>query len=327
MKNIKPNTKYYITFKEKTELTEVTNPAHGLYLKPDTASTVSDVTDAAQVTHAALTRNNGNIGIHQEACADTDWEERTIEWTSGSGIDTDKFPGDDVLAAKLEFTFMSALGTVQIKDLEMFEEPKESEFAPLSLAGEGIKQYSVIIDKIFRNITIPVYPGTNISELEPKLELPEGISAEITEGTWESGTLTLSKDGESEEWSVNAEARANPVIDGYYADPNIVIFGDTYYIYPTTDGGTDWNTLADITPDSNYKEATFVIKRDGKYYFMWSDGDTGSWNYNVRYGVSESPLGPIEGNTRILSRNNTNSPLIRGNAHHSVINIPGTDER
>lgn len=122
MKNIKPNTKYYITFKEKTELTEVTNPAHGLYLKPDTASTVSDVTDAAQVTHAALTRNNGNIGIHQEACADTDWEERTIEWTSGSGIDTDKFPGDDVLAAKLEFTFMSALGTVQIKDLELFEE-------------------------------------------------------------------------------------------------------------------------------------------------------------------------------------------------------------
>lgn len=161
MKNIKPNTKYYITFKEKTELTEVTNPAHGLYLKPDTASAVSDVTDAAQVTHAALTRNNGNIGIHQEACADTDWEERTIEWTSGSGIDTDKFPGDDVLAAKLEFTFRSALGTVQIKDLEMFEEPKESEFAPLSLAGEGIKQYSVIIDKIFRNITIPVYPGTD----------------------------------------------------------------------------------------------------------------------------------------------------------------------
>ena len=59
---------------------------------------------------------------------------------------------------------------------------------------------------------------------------------------------------------------------------------------------------------------------------MWSDGDTGSWNYNVRYGTSSSPLGPIEGNTRILSRNNTDDPAIRGNAHHSVINIPGTDD-
>lgn len=137
MKNIKPNTKYYITFKEKTELTEVTNPAHGLYLKPDTASTVSDVTDAAQVTHAALTRNNGNIGIHQEACADTDWEERTIEWTSGSGIDTDKFPGDDVLAAKLEFTFMSALGTVQIKDLELFEESVYIPQGNISVSADG----------------------------------------------------------------------------------------------------------------------------------------------------------------------------------------------
>ena len=87
----------------------------------------------------------------------------------------------------------------------------------------------------------------------------------------------------------------------------------------------DWSTFVDITP-SDYREASFVIKRGGKYYFMWSDDDTGSWNYNVRYGVSDSPLGPISGNTMILSRHNTNDPQIRGTAHHSVINIPGTDD-
>ena len=83
-----------------------------------------------------------------------------------------------------------------------------------------------------------------MSALDPQLELPEpeGVTAELTEGTWENGTLTLSKDGEPEAWDVKAEVRANPVIDGYFADPNIVIFGDTYYIYPTTDGGTDWNS-------------------------------------------------------------------------------------
>ena len=117
MKKIKPDTKYYITFKGKTELTEVINSSHGLYLKPDTATAEADVADAAQITHAALSRNNGNIGIHQEACADGDWEERTIEWTSGSGIDTEKFPGDDILAAKLEFTFRSASGTVSYTHL------------------------------------------------------------------------------------------------------------------------------------------------------------------------------------------------------------------
>ena len=40
----------------------------------------------------------------------------------------------------------------------MLREPKESEFAALSLAGEGIKQYSVIIDKIFQE-----YNDTGVS--------------------------------------------------------------------------------------------------------------------------------------------------------------------
>ena len=458
MKNIKPNTKYYITFKEKSDLTEVTNTTHGLYLKPDTASAVEDVTDAAKITNAALTRNNNNIGLHQEAYTDADWEERTIEWTSGSGINTAKFPGDDILAAKLEFTLRSASGTVQIKDLAMFEEPEESELAPLSITGEGIKRYSVIIDKLFRKITVPVYPGTDTAALEPSLELPEGVSAELTEGSWENGTLTLSKDGTAEEWSVTAEVRSNPLFDGYYADPNIVIFGDTYYIYPTTDGGIDWNStnfrcfsskdlvnwkdegvileLSDIpwstgvygwaptiaekdgkyylyfsaasktssakqlgaavadsptgpfvpldepmipsdngyttggqmidphvfidddgqayiywgnqqlyaaklnddmvsvdwttfkklTP-SNYTEAPFVVKRDGKYYFMWSKNDTGSWDYRVFYGTADSPLpDSIDGAELVLSRLDTNDESIKATGHHSVVNIPGTDE-
>ena len=38
IKNIKPSTKYYITFKEKTNFSEASNSQHGFYLKPDTAS-------------------------------------------------------------------------------------------------------------------------------------------------------------------------------------------------------------------------------------------------------------------------------------------------
>lgn len=35
---------------------------------------------------------------------------------------------------------------------------------------------------------------------------------------------------------------SNPIIKGYYADPDIAAFGGRYYIYPTTDGGTEWNS-------------------------------------------------------------------------------------
>ena len=55
-----------------------------------------------------------------------------------------------------------------------------------------------------------------------------------------------------------------------------------------------------ITP-SNFREGAFVIKRNGIYYFMWSDNDTGEPTYEVRYGTSNSPYGPIQGNTRILN--------------------------
>ncbi|KAK5625469.1 hypothetical protein RRF57_001185 [Xylaria bambusicola] len=36
------------------------------------------------------------------------------------------------------------------------------------------------------------------------------------------------------------EKRNSPALIGYNADPNIAVFGDTYYIYPTTDGFPSW---------------------------------------------------------------------------------------
>lgn len=34
----------------------------------------------------------------------------------------------------------------------------------------------------------------------------------------------------------NASSAGNPFIPGYFADPTIRKFGDTYYLYATTDG-------------------------------------------------------------------------------------------
>ena len=39
----------------------------------------------------------------------------------------------------------------------------------------------------------------------------------------------------------NTPGAGNPVIPGYFADPTIKKFGDTYYMYATTDGsGAGW---------------------------------------------------------------------------------------
>ena len=74
----------------------------------------------------------------------------------------------------------------------------------------------------------------------------------------------------------------------------------------------------------NMFEASFLYKRDGLYYLMWSF--EGSENYNVRYAVSENILGPYRGlngsmDIPILNRDDYNHIL--GTGHHSMIDYDG----
>lgn len=54
------------------------------------------------------------------------------------------------------------------------------------------------------------------------------------------------------------------------------------------------NTIKVLTPDKTFREGVYVIFRNGIYYFLWSEDDTRSENYRVRYGTSTSPYGPIQ---------------------------------
>lgn len=82
-----------------------------------------------------------------------------------------------------------------------------------------------------------------------------------------------------------------------------------------------------LTPsDGTFREGIYVIYRNGTYYFLWSENDTRSPDYRVRYGVAQSPWGPIQipENNLILSKNDSEG--IYGTGHNSVIQIPDTDE-
>lgn len=91
-------------------------------------------------------------------------------------------------------------------------------------------------------------------------------------------------------------------------------------------------TLTVMTPQGGtlkthaYREAPYVFFRHGVYYVLWSVDDTGSPNYHVAYGTSDSPLGPIQvAKSPIVLIQNADKEVY-GPAHNAVIRKPGTDE-
>ncbi len=78
-----------------------------------------------------------------------------------------------------------------------------------------------------------------------------------------------------------------------------------------------------ITP-RDFGEGSFVLKRQGVYYLMWSQYDTRDPRYCVSYATSSSPLGPFTNASHnpILVQ----SPPVQGAGHHSVAQIPGRDD-
>ena len=100
----------------------------------------------------------------------------------------------------------------------------------------------------------------------------------------------------------DAPGTGNPVIPGYFADPTIKKFGDTYYMYATTDGSgagfgpaqvwtskdfVNWTLMPMNWPDSHWIWAPDVIRHtDGRYYYFYCQPCI------IHCGVSETPRGP-----------------------------------
>ena len=101
---------------------------------------------------------------------------------------------------------------------------------------------------------------------------------------------------------------SNPLLPGYFADPTIKKFGDTYYIYATTDGiklasGEPQVWISkDFVNWYNYEMeielprgltncwAPDVLKgKDGRYYYFMGNCQFGC---NIYGYVSDTPMGP-----------------------------------
>jgi beta-xylosidase len=83
----------------------------------------------------------------------------------------------------------------------------------------------------------------------------------------------------------------------------------------------DGTQFREITPEG-YVEGPFVFKRNGKYYFMWSEGGWTGPDYSVAYAIANHPAGPFKRIGKILQQD---PAIATGAGHHSVISIPGKD--
>ena len=84
----------------------------------------------------------------------------------------------------------------------------------------------------------------------------------------------------------------------------------------------DGTTFREITPEG-YVEGSFMLLKDGRYYFMWSEGGWTGPDYAVAYAVADSPTGPFERVGKILQQD---PAVATGAGHHSVLHAPGSDE-
>lgn len=110
--------------------------------------------------------------------------------------------------------------------------------------------------------------------------------------------------GKTKQVSYNTPSAGNPIIPGYFADPTIRKFGDTYYLYCTTDGTAggigpsqvwtskdfvNWTIQPMNWPTTRQIWAPDIMQGvDGRYYFYYSQA------CKIYCAVSDSPTGPWE---------------------------------
>jgi beta-xylosidase len=80
----------------------------------------------------------------------------------------------------------------------------------------------------------------------------------------------------------------------------------------------------DISPP-NYFEAPYMLKKNGVYYLMYSEGKAIDYTYKIRYSKGPAPFGPwTEGSNSPIIKTSADSTTY-GPGHHTVFSANGQD--
>jgi len=230
----------------------------------------------------------------------------------------------------------------QVRDFRLYNRAlRASEVAGLgrnatSIAAVTLDSLKVpaVIRSDTSTIALPVKPGTDLTDLEPAYTVAPTSTVSPTGAHDYSSPVTVTvtaADGSTRDWTVKAVEMRSPLLPGYNADPNIVRFGDTYYIYATTDGYAGWGgkdfyvwkskNLADwersakpfLTLDgangnvrwaSGNAWAPTIIERGGRYYFYFSGHNPTYNRKTIGVAVADSPEGPFTAQPTAMILNN-----------------------
>ncbi len=183
----------------------------------------------------------------------------------------------------------------------------------------AVKQTNLIVNEAEQEVTLPVKPGTDLTSFDPQLKLMTGATAS-PDGPQDFSqrpvSYEVSLNGQKWTYEVSAQLNSNPVLEGYYADPEIIYSekDQKFYLYPTTDGFTGWSgtyfetfsstdlvnwtpegKILDLETDVDWAErhawAPCAIEKeiDGEYkYFYYFTAAQ-----KIGVGVADEPTGPF----------------------------------
>lgn len=115
-----------------------------------------------------------------------------------------------------------------------------------SFQSAAIKKNNVVLDTTNSTLYLPVKQGISLKSFDPGFVIFPGADIspkapyDFTKGPVK---LKVSFPGTRPKvYELTASADLNPVLNGYYADPEILYSHKTgkYHLYPTSDGFTDW---------------------------------------------------------------------------------------
>lgn len=184
-----------------------------------------------------------------------------------------------------------------------------------------------VANKDTKEVTLYISKSRNerLEDIELKFDFNEGVKilteepVKISINEIEEVTFQMeSEDGVVEEqtWTLTPVLSNNPVLKGQYADPDIDVFGDKYYMYTTTDGYAGWSgtkfhvfssdnlvdwvdegVILDVASDDvkwsiGSAWAPSIEEKNGKYYFYFCAKDTSGVS-SIGVAVADSPTGPF----------------------------------
>lgn len=115
-----------------------------------------------------------------------------------------------------------------------------------SARSKAIKKHNVVFDTANKRLFLPVKPGTDLKAFNPGFVHFPGVTITSKTKNFSVGPIIYDvtvAGKETQRYTVEAKPFSNPVLDGLYADPDIIYSHKTgrYYIYPTSDGFNNWS--------------------------------------------------------------------------------------